>query len=108
MTHAAEDFLVLCRKALAVSGVGTYAGDDAWLRTHVWIRTPEGEVLIEEIGTGWRVIGPGQAVRFEYIRPVVRDSGTTPGHIRYWNGPKILELIPLIEKKLVLDLLADV
>ena len=101
-----DEFQALCRKVLLISGEETFI-DDAWVSTHVVLKTLDGDIVISEGVSAWQVIGPNKTAIYRYARAKVRDYETIPEHILVWNGPEIDKLIPMIEATLVLDLMAD-
>jgi len=95
-------FAYLCDKLLEVYGNDLYPGKGKLARLAA-VMTPEGKVFIKATDEGIHVSSPNRPAEWT-IYNWLRASDM----VCIWNGPGADKVAVQIEKKLALDLLADI
>ena len=98
MTDQAR-FDYLCHRLLNLNGNNLTGRPGVWLTS---LKTSEGTVYIKQTPKGMHVSTPN------YLNGWTIYERKTPGTIVHWFPDRAAEIVPLLEKKLALDLLADI
>lgn len=95
-------FLYLCRKLLELHGNNLYPQSGSKKARLAAVQTPDGKVYVKESDLTFHVSSPG----YDDMWSIYHRTCETDAVI--WNRGAAAEVVPYLEEKLALDLLADI